>query len=65
MCHLRSLVTRVEARVAVIDYIEAYNNSLRSHSTVGCRVSAELMDELFGRVERALAPEGEVMPLAA
>lgn len=32
---------------------------------VGRRAPPELMDEFFGRVELAFAPEGEVVPLAA
>ena len=65
MYHLRAFATRAEARVAVIEYVEGYYNRRRPHSTVGYRVPAELMDEFFGRVELAFAPEGEVVPLAA
>ena len=61
MYHLRTFATRVEARVAVIDYVEGYYNRRRPHSTVGYRVPAELMGEFF---ERTSGCGGEA-PLAA
>jgi hypothetical protein len=47
-----------------IEFIESYYNRYRPHEAVGDRVPAEVMDEFFGRFEKAMAYEPEV-PLAA
>lgn len=63
MYHLRSFATRAEARAAVVEYIEAYYNRRRPHSTIGYRIPAEVMAEFQARAEAAA--ESGVMPSAA
>lgn len=65
MYDLRAWATRDEARFAVVEFIEAYYNRARPHSSVGWRVPAELMGEFFARMDAAAEAEGEVVPLAA
>lgn len=57
MYDLRSWATRNEARFAVVEFIEAYYNRAKPHSSVGWRIPAQLMDEFFERT----APCQEVM----
>ena len=68
MYSLRSWATRAEARHAVVEFIEAYYNRQRPHSTIGYQIPAERMEAFMSRMETALAgdegPRGEV-PLAA
>jgi len=54
MYHTRSFATREEAKHAVIEYIEAYYNRKRPHSTIGYRVPAEAMDAFFERTKDAV-----------
>ena len=68
MYSLRSWAARDEARRAVFEYIEGYYNRQRPHSTIGYQIPAERMDAFMGRIEAALAGDGETggeMPLAA
>ena len=51
MYHTRSFATREEARHAVVEYIEAYYNRKRPHSTIGYRIPAEAMDAFFERTK--------------
>ncbi len=51
MYHTRSFATREEAKHAVIEYIEAYYNRKRPHSTIGYRIPAEAMDAFFERTK--------------
>ncbi|MBM6776403.1 IS3 family transposase [Collinsella tanakaei] len=68
MYSLRGWATRAEARHAVVEFIEAYYNRQRPHSTIGYQIPAERMEAFMSRMETALAgdegPRGEV-PLAA
>ena len=57
MYDLKSWKTRSEARFAVVEFIEAYYNRAKPHSSVGWRIPAQLMDEFFERT----APAEEVM----
>ena len=57
----RSFPTRDSAKHAVIEFIEAYCNRRRPHSTIGCKVPAEAMAAFFERTE----PKPEAMPMAA
>ena len=53
---------------SVFEYIEGYYNRQRPHSTIGYQIPAERMDAFMGRIEAALAGDGETggeMPLAA
>ena len=61
MYHRRSFPTRDSTKHAVIEFIEAYCNRRRPHSTIGYKVSAEAMEELFERT----APKPEERPMAA
>ena len=61
MYHRRSFPTRNSAKHAAIEFIEACYNRRRPHSTIGCKVPAEAMDELFER----MAPKPEELPMAA
>ncbi len=58
MYHRRSFATRAQAKTAVIEFIEAYYNRKRPHSTIDYRIPAEVMDAFFERtkpmVERML-----------
>ena len=68
MCSLRSWATRDEARLSVFEYIEGYYNRQRPHSTIGYQIPVERMDAFMGRIEAALAGDGETggeVPLAA
>ena len=47
--HQRTFATRAEARLAVADYIEAFYNRRRLHSTLGYRTPAEALAEHFTR----------------
>lgn len=62
MYDLRPFATRAEARVAVIDYVGGYCSRRRPHPTIGYRIPAEVMAELFERTRGC--GEG-VLPLAA
>lgn len=57
----RSFPTRDSTKHAVIEFIEAYYNRRRPHSTIGCKVPAEAMEEFFERT----APKPEELPMAA
>ena len=57
----QSFPTRDSAKHAVIDFIEAYYNRRRPHSTIGYRVPAEAMDAFFERT----APKLDGLPIAA
>lgn len=61
MYHRRSFATRGAAKHAVIEFIEAYYNRRRPHSTIGYRVPAEAMGAFFERT----APKSETVPMAA
>ena len=61
MYHRRSFATRDAAKHAVIEFIEAYYNRKRPHSTIGYRVPAEAMDAFFERT----APKLDGLPIAA
>ena len=61
MYYRRSFPTRDSAKHAVIEFIEAYYNRRRPHSTIGCKVPAEAMAAFFERTE----PKPEAMPMAA
>lgn len=61
MYYRRSFPTRDSAKHAVIEFIEAYCNRRRPHSTIGYKVPAEAMEELFERT----APKPEELPMAA
>ena len=65
MYSLRPWDTRDEARHAVVEFIEAYYNRQRPHSTIGYEIPAERMDAFMERMETALAGGEEAMPLAA
>ena len=68
MYSLRSWATRDEARLSVFEYIEGYYNRQRPHSTIGYQIPVERMDAFMGRIEAALAGDGETggeVPLAA
>ena len=68
MHSLGSWATRDEARRAVFEYIEGCYNRQRPHSTIGYQIPAERMDAFMGRIEAALAGDGETggeVPLAA
>lgn len=57
MYHTRSFATREEeAKHAVIEYIEAYYNRRRPHSTIGYKIPAEAMDAFFDRTMECAAP---------
>lgn len=45
----------------MIEFIEAYYNRRRPHSTIGYKVPAEAMAAFFERTE----PKPEAMPMAA
>jgi transposase InsO family protein len=47
--HQKTFATRAEARLAVADYIEAFHNRRRLHSTLGYRTPAEALAEYFTR----------------
>lgn len=57
----RSFPTRDSAKHAVIEFIEAYYNRRRPHSTIGYKVPAEAMAAFFDRT----GPKPETMPMAA
>lgn len=61
MYYRRSFPTRDSAKHAVIEFIEAYCNRRRPHSTIGYKVPAEAMAAFFERT----APKPEAMPMAA
>ena len=61
MYYRRSFTTRDSAKHAVIEFIEAYYNRRRPHSTIGYKVPAETMAAFFERT----APSLEAMPMAA
>lgn len=61
MYYRRSFPTRYSAKHAVVEFIEAYYNRRRPHSTIGYKVPAEAMAAFFERTE----PKPEAMPMAA
>lgn len=61
MYYRRSFPTRDSAKHAVVEFIEAYCNRRRPHSTIGYKVPAEAMEELFERT----APKPEELLMAA
>ena len=62
MYSLRPWDTRGAARHAVVEFIEAYYNRQRPHSTIGYEIPAERMDAFMERMETVLAggEEGEL-----
>lgn len=65
MYSLRSWDTRADASHACVEFIEAYYNRQRPHSTIGYEIPAERMGAFMSRMESALAGDEEAMPLAA
>lgn len=71
MYYRRRFATRAEARHAVVEFIEAYYNRRRPHSSIGYRVPAEAMADFFERTDPKLAfferpdPKPDAMPMAA
>ena len=61
MCYRRSFPTRNSAKHAAIEFIEAYYNRRRPHSTIGYKVLAEAMEEFFERT----APKPVELPMVA
>lgn len=61
MYSLRTWPTRAEARHAVVEYVEAFYNRARPHSTIGYQIPAEKMEAFF---ERTRGCHGE-LPMAA
>lgn len=57
----RSFPTRDSAKHAAIEFIKACYNRRRPHSTIGCKVPAEAMEEFFERT----APKPEELPMVA
>ena len=53
--------TRVAARLAVVEFIEAYCNRRKPHSTISYKMPTEAMAAFFGRSE----PRSELIPMAA
>ena len=51
MYSLRKWATRAEARHAVVEYVEAFYNRARPHSTIGYQIPAEKMGAFFKRTE--------------
>ena len=49
------------AKPAAIEFIEAYCNRRRPHSTIGYKVPAEAMEEFFD----CTAPKPEELPMVA
>ena len=71
MHYRRSFPTRVSAKHAVVEFIEAYYNRRRPHSSIGYRVPAEAMADFFERTDPKPAffgrpdPKPDAMPMAA
>ena len=71
MHHRRRFAARAEARHAVVEFIEAYCNRRRPHSSIGYRVPAEAMADFFERTDPKPAfferpdPKPDAMPMAA
>ena len=61
MYYRRSFATRLEAKHAVIEFIEADYNRRRPHSTIGYKIPAKAMDEFFERTK----PRSGELPMAA
>ena len=61
MYYRQSFPTRDSAKHAAIEFIEAYYNRRRPHSTIGYKVPAEAMAAFFERTE----PKPEAIPMAA
>lgn len=57
--HRRKRGTRLEARNAVIDFIERRYNRSRPHSTIGNRISAEAMESFHVRTAQRPAAAGQ------
>lgn len=66
MYHRRKWKTRLEARNAVIDFIERRYNRSRPHSTIGNRIPAEAMESFYARTApKPAAPARAAADLAA
>lgn len=66
MYHRRKWKTRLEARNAVIDFIERRYNRSRPHSTIGNRIPAEAMASFYARTApKPAAPARAAADLAA
>ena len=63
--HHEPTMTRSQARLGTIDFIESYYNRMRPHEAIGQRVPAEVMEEFFGRFDAALAEDVEGVYAAA
>lgn len=67
----RRFATGAEARHAVVEFIEAYHNRRRPHSSIGYRVPAEARADFFERTDPKPAfferpdPKPGAMPMAA
>jgi putative transposase len=51
MYYRKSFATRECAKHAVIEFIESYYNRRRPHSSIGYKISAEVMDVFFERTK--------------
>lgn len=61
MYYRRSFKTRLEARYAVIEFIESYYNRRRPHSSTGYKIPAQVMEGFFERTK----PQRESLAKAA
>ena len=55
-----SYAIRADAKVAVIEYIEAFYNRMRPHSSIGSQIPAEKMDSFLQRMAEGADREREV-----
>ena len=58
MYYRRSFTTRDSAKRAVVEFVEAYYNRRRPHSTIGYKVPAEAMAAFFERTAPSLEQRG-------
>jgi transposase InsO family protein len=65
MYHTREFATRVEARGAVMEYIEVYYNRQRRHSSIDYQIPGEKMDAFFERMAQGIELEKAKLDLAA
>ncbi|MBQ9067643.1 MAG: hypothetical protein IJ131_01080 [Eggerthellaceae bacterium] len=61
----RSCRTRGDARACVVEFVEAFYNRKRPHSSIGYQIPAACMQAFFGRARDAFAEEAEANDVAA
>ena len=65
MYHRQKFSARVEARRALVNYIETYYNRRRPHSTIDYQIPAQAMQSFMQRCDKAFGIDDKDLQVAA